>query len=135
MYSSYYILKIVLKFLINLHNANYYYTKGEVVDKKELLGKRIKELRRQKGFTQEYLAEKLKIEPRQLSKLETGKHYPSFETILGLLGMFNITFEELVSYNHLDENIDFKKQINIEIENIDNDKAAYIYKIIRCINN
>ncbi len=135
MYSSYYILKIVLKFLINLYNANYYYTKGEVVDKKELLGKRIKELRRQKGFTQEYLAEKLKIEPRQLSKLETGKHYPSFETILGLLGMFNITFEELVSYNHLDENIDFKKQINIEIENIDNDKAAYIYKIIRCINN
>ncbi len=135
MYSSYYILKIVLKFLINLYNANYYYTKGEVVDKKELLGKRIKELRRQKGFTQEYLAEKLKIEPRQLSKLETGKHYPSFETILGLLGMFNITFEELVSYNHLDENIDFKKQINTEIENIDNDKAAYIYKIIRCINN
>ena len=135
MYSSYYILKIVLKFLINLYNANYYYTKGEVVDKKELLGKRIKELRRQKGFTQEYLAEKLKIEPRQLSKLETGKHYPSFETILGLLGMFIITFEELVSYNHLDENIDFKKQINIEIENIDNDKAAYIYKIIRCINN
>lgn len=135
MYSSYYILKTVLKFLINLYNANYYYTKGEVVDKKELLGKRIKELRRQKGFTQEYLAEKLKIEPRQLSKLETGKHYPSFETILGLLGMFNITFEELVSYNHLDENIDFKKQINTEIENIDNDKAAYIYKIIRCINN
>lgn len=105
------------------------------MDKKELLGKRIKELRKQRGFTQEYLAEKLKIEPRQLSKLETGKHYPSFETILGLLEMFKITFEELVSYNHLDGNIDFKKQINTEIENIDNDKAAYIYKIIRCLNN
>ena len=51
-------------------------------NQKELLGKRIKELRKQKGYTQDYLAEKLKIEPRQLSKLETGKHYPSFETII-----------------------------------------------------
>lgn len=110
-------------------------TKGVFVDKKELLGKRIKELRKQRGFTQEYLAEKLKIEPRQLSKLETGKHYPSFETILALLETFEITFEELVSYNHLDENIDFKKQIKTEIEKVDDEEAAYIYKIIRCLNN
>ena len=33
-------------------------------NQKELLGKRIKELRKQKGYTQDYLAEKLKIEPR-----------------------------------------------------------------------
>lgn len=103
------------------------------MDKKELLGKRIKELRKNKGLTQEYLAEKLKIEPRQLSKLETGKHYPSFETILGLLETFNITFEELILFEHLDNNTDFKKRIETEIENIDNEKAAYVYKIIRSI--
>ena len=64
------------------------------MDRKELLGKRIKELRKLKGFTQDTLAEKLEIEPRQLSKLETGKHYPSFETIVSLLKVFDITFEE-----------------------------------------
>lgn len=105
------------------------------MDKKELLGRRIKELRKQNGFTQEYLAEKLKIEPRQLSKLETGKHYPSFETVLGLLEEFGVTFEELVSWSHLDENIDFKKRIEAEIADIDNEKASYIYKIIRSLNN
>lgn len=103
------------------------------MDKKELLGKRIKELRKNKGLTQEYLAEKLKIEPRQLSKLETGKHYPSFETILGLLETFNITFEELILFEHLENSTDFKKKIETEIENIDNEKAAYVYKIIRSI--
>ena len=101
------------------------------MDNRELLGRRIKELRKSKGFTQEYLAEKLKIEPRQLSKLETGRHYPSFETILGLLETFNVTFEELISFCHLDQNINFKKRIETEIENIDNQKAAYIYKVIR----
>ena len=103
------------------------------MDKKELLGRRIKELRKNRGFTQEYLAEKLKIEPRQLSKLETGKHYPSFETVTGLLETFDITFEELVSYNHLDVNINFKKRIETEIENIDNIQAAYVYKVIRSL--
>ena len=105
------------------------------MDKKELLGKRIKELRKQNGFTQEYLAEKLKIEPRQLSKLETGKHYPSFETVLGLLEVFGIKFEELVSHAHLEENIDFKQKIEAELADINNEKASYIYKIIRSINN
>jgi len=105
------------------------------MDKKDLLGKRIKELRKQHDITQEFLAEKLKIEPRQLSKLETGKHYPSFETILGLLDTFNITFEELISFEHLDKNKDYKKLIAQNIENIDNEEASRIYKIIRSLLN
>ncbi|MBQ8458563.1 helix-turn-helix transcriptional regulator [bacterium] len=105
------------------------------MDRKELLGKRIKELRKQKDFTQEYLAEKLKIEPRQLSKLETGKHYPSFETVLGLLETFNITFEELISYEHLNQQTDFKKLIAKDMQDVSDEKASQIYKVIRCLIN
>lgn len=106
-----------------------------VVDKKELLGKRIKELRKQKGFTQDYLAEKLKIEPRQLSKLETGKHYPSFETILSLLETFDITFEELVSYTHLEDKTNLKEIMISDIENLSEEKLRDVYKILRSIIN
>lgn len=105
------------------------------MDKKELLGKRIKELRKQKGFTQDYLAEKLKIEPRQLSKLETGKHYPSFETILSLLETFDITFEELVSFVHLQNKTDLKEMMLSDIENLSEDKLRDVYKVLRCIIN
>ena len=104
-------------------------------NQKELLGKRIKELRKQKGYTQDYLAEKLKIEPRQLSKLETGKHYPSFETIIALLETFNITFEELISFEHLNSANDIRKTLLKDIENIDDSKIQSVYKILRVLIN
>ena len=104
-------------------------------NQKELLGKRIKELRKQKGYTQDYLAEKLKIEPRQLSKLETGKHYPSFETIIALLETFDITFEELISFEHLNSANDIRKTLLKDIENIDDSKIQYVYKILRVLIN
>lgn len=104
-------------------------------NQKELLGKRIKELRKQKGYTQDYLAEKLKIEPRQLSKLETGKHYPSFETIIALLETFDITFEELISFEHLNPANDIRKTLLKDIENIDDSKIQSVYKILRVLTN
>ena len=104
-------------------------------NQKELLGKRIKELRKQKGYTQDYLAEKLKIEPRQLSKLETGKHYPSFETIIALLETFDITFEELISFEHLNSANDIRKTLLKDIENIDDSKIPNVYKILRVLIN
>lgn len=104
-------------------------------NQKELLGKRIKELRKQKGYTQDYLAEKLKIEPRQLSKLETGKHYPSFETIIALLETFDITFEELISFEHLNPANDIRKTLLKDLENIDDSKIQSVYKILRVLTN
>lgn len=105
------------------------------MDKKELLGKRIKELRKQRGYTQDFLAEKLKIEPRQLSKLETGKHYPSFETIIALLETFNITFEELISYEHLQTPENIREIMLKSIQELPNDKLKDTYKLLRCLIN
>lgn len=44
-------------------------------------GERLKEMRKAKGFTQEKLAEKLEITPRQLTRIETGENFPSVETL------------------------------------------------------
>lgn len=103
------------------------------MDKKELLGLRIKELRKEKKFTQEYLAEKLRIEPRQLSKLETGKHYPSFETIIALLETFNITFEELMQFEHLESDKNLKEKLTKTIQNLNSSKLKDVYKLIKAI--
>lgn len=98
---------------------------------KQLLGLRIKELRKVKGFTQEELAEKLNIETRQLSKLETGKHYPSFETVVALLKTFDMTFEELTTFDHLDTVENIKQKLQNEIDSLDENKTLMIYKLIR----
>ena len=98
---------------------------------RKLLGLRIKELRKAKGFTQEELAEKLNIETRQLSKLETGKHYPSFETVVALLKTFDMTFEELTTFDHLDTIENIKQKLQNEIDSLDENKTLMIYKLIR----
>ena len=51
-----------------------------------------------------------------MSKLETGKHYPSFETIIALLETFDITFEELISFEHLNSVQEIRKAMLKDIE-------------------
>lgn len=43
---------------------------------KKLLGKRIKELRKNKGITQEALSEKAGIDSKHLSRIECGVNFP-----------------------------------------------------------
>lgn len=52
-----------------------------MADTKKLLGQRIKALRKQKHLTQEQLAEKVGVFARHISRLETGAHYPSMDTL------------------------------------------------------
>lgn len=45
------------------------------------LGKKIKELRKSKGFTQQQLAELIDIDDKHLSKIENGIHLPTYSTL------------------------------------------------------
>lgn len=48
---------------------------------KEALGLKIREYRKNKGLTQEKLAERIDINQRQLTRIESGENYPSAETL------------------------------------------------------
>lgn len=48
---------------------------------KQLMGQRIKECRKQKRLTQEKLAEQVGVDTRHISRIETGAHYPSLDTL------------------------------------------------------
>jgi len=50
-------------------------------DARKNLGLRLKVLRKQKGLTQEQLAEQVGVDARHISRVETGAHYPSLETL------------------------------------------------------
>jgi transcriptional regulator with XRE-family HTH domain len=52
-----------------------------MADAKKLLGQRIKAIRKQKHMTQEQLAERVGVDARHISRVETGAHYPSMETL------------------------------------------------------
>lgn len=57
-------------------------------------GKKLKELRKSKGYTQQALAEKAQIDEKHLSRVENGKYFPSFATLSKLLNALGITINE-----------------------------------------
>lgn len=61
------------------------------------IGKFIASCRKEKGMTQAYLAEKLGISDRAVSKWETGKSLPDTGIMLELCELLNINVNELLS--------------------------------------
>ena len=58
---------------------------------------KLQELRKQKGLTQEELAEKLYVSRTAISKWESGRGYPSIESLKTIAKFFGVTVDELLS--------------------------------------
>src|SRR5690625_7841254 len=50
--------------------------------------------RENRGWSQDYLAEKIYVSRQSVSKWETNKNYPSIEMIINLSDLFDITLDE-----------------------------------------
>ena len=99
---------------------------------KILLGKRIKELRKQQNLTQEQLAEKMDIDQRNLSKIECGNNFITAETLSRLLNSLSIEPHELFSFNHHKDESLIKKEL---IRLIGNNKTdiKLLYKLYKAV--
>ncbi len=73
------------------------------MDQAKLFGRRLKTLRKAKKLSQAGLAEKVGIETKYLSNLETGRRSPSFETIAALAKALDAPINALFTYEQ-DEN-------------------------------
>ena len=57
---------------------------------------KLKKERKEKGWSQEELAEKLFVSRQSVSKWENGLNYPSIEIIIKLSDLFGVTIDELL---------------------------------------
>lgn len=62
---------------------------------------KLQALRKQKGLTQEELADALYVSRTAVSKWESGRGYPSIDTLKDISAFFNITIDELLSGGEL----------------------------------
>ena len=62
------------------------------------LGKSIKQLRKQKQFTQEELANKVKVTPKYIQFIESAKRTPSIKLIQRISKAFGIRVKEIFPY-------------------------------------
>ena len=58
---------------------------------------KLQELRKQKGLTQEELAQKLYVSRTAISKWESGRGYPNIESLKAIAKFFSVTVDELLS--------------------------------------
>ena len=98
-------------------------------DIRQLLGKRIRELRKRQGFTQENLAEKIGIEPRNLLKIENAQTFPRVQTLEKLMEILKCTPGELFNFGHLND-IELMRQKIIEQLETDDELVKLVYKMI-----
>lgn len=58
---------------------------------------KLQELRKRRGLTQEELAEALYVSRTAISKWESGRGYPSIDSLKEIAGYFSVTIDELLS--------------------------------------
>lgn len=69
---------------------------------KELLGARIREIRKGLKLSQEQLSEKVDVDPRYISRIELGKCYPSLEKLESIARALNVEMRELFEFMHME---------------------------------
>lgn len=96
---------------------------------KQNLGKRIQELRKAQGITQEKLAEQISIDITSLSKIETGRNYPQPETLEKIALALSVDIDDLFKFKNNLTKEDYIKLINKNIDLVKNneEKLKFLY--------
>ena len=83
------------------------------------LGGTIRELRKQRGITQETLAAALRVTPQDVSKWESGVSYPEMTMIPMIAGYFEVSLDTLFDFD--------LRKVKTHIQKILEDAAKYFY--------
>lgn len=97
---------------------------------KVLLGRKIRQLRKEKKWTQEYLSEMLEINPKSVLRIESGQTFPMIQNLEKLAEIFGIEVSDLF-VNHNLEDVDvLKKYIYESIETFNEKEIRSLYNYI-----
>ena len=72
----------------------------------EKIGKFLKELRKQKGLTQEQIAEKFNVSNRTISRWENGNNMPDLDILIELSDYYEVDLREILNGERKSENMD-----------------------------
>ena len=87
------------------------------------IGKKLYNLRKQSGFTQDYVAEKLGVSAQAVSKWENDIACPDIMTLPNIANLYGITVDELFENEDVQSKVKFEK----EEKTNENDLAFRVY--------
>ena len=104
------------------------------MEKKKLIGLRIKELRRTKNISQEKLSEKIGISSKYLSSIERGKGNPSLDTVIKLAVALDVELSDIFTLSHQGKTTkDLKAFVTNLLRESDAERLKLTAKIVKAI--
>lgn len=101
------------------------------METKQRIGRRIKELRKQTGMTQEQLADHVHIDAQHMSRLERGVYFPSLETLELIAQNLGVLLKDLFVFPE-DETADMLRSRLIQnISIMDEQELRWLAKLTR----
>lgn len=104
------------------------------MNEKELVGKRIQELRKSAKLSQEEIAERADISPNYLSRIERGKENPTLDMLIKLSRALDVEMWEIFDFGHVLNQKELKETLQTLVKASDDSKLRVALKVIRAIN-
>lgn len=105
------------------------------MDKKQLLGARIREIRKIRELSQEELAERADISTQYVSNIERGKENPTLDLLLRLAEALRVTLGQLCDFETV-EQLNQKKMrsaVNTILKDVNPDRLRLALKVLRSL--
>jgi len=95
-----------------------------------LFGRKVKEIRKNSGLTQDIFSEMIDIEPSSLSNIENGKSFPSMNTVLKIMEKFNVKPQDFFDTDYLDDNEKLEEKIYALAKQLSRKNKQIVYRIM-----
>lgn len=102
------------------------------MDDAVLLGRRIKEVRQMRGFSQEELAERMDVNAKYLSSVERGRENPTLDLLARLARALEVDLVDLFNYSWLKlGEAELKKKLRILVERAELEQLREILAAVK----
>ena len=103
------------------------------MDNKKKLGIRIKELRKQRGLTQEQVAEKIQLEQNTISVIESGRNFPTLVTLEKIANVLQVDLSDFFNYETSEDTEVIKKILQEKFQLLNDTQIRQVYKYVKNI--
>lgn len=104
-----------------------------MADNKKLLGQKVRQLRKQNGYSQERFAELVGIDPNSISRIECGVHYPSLDTLEKISKVLKVEMRDLFLFSSKESAEELRTYLVQTASELDVEKLREVVRAVRKI--
>lgn len=101
---------------------------------KTKMGEALKRFRVNRGLTQHDFAELVGLTEKQISKIETGVHYPKFENFVKMMSILNVSMRDF-DVENVQEKSSVRRNIVKIINRTPEEDLKYYFALVKNIEN